>query len=554
MRIGVLVAMGALTALFLTLGLLQAARDAPTVDEGADLTAALVTVQNRDLRMVPEHDVLHNALPGVLPVLLADPILPETDAYAEGAWFDYVADVFAANEESGRLDEVVFWFRVVPLLAGAAVGWVLFALGRRLAGDVGGLVSGGLWFTTPYIVGLAHLGSLDISFTLAVAGFVLVLVRDAEHPTLGRASSVAIVLGAALATRHSAIVLVPVAVGFVAFNRRHDRPTLARGVAVALVLPVIFVWALHRAIDPVPVDGPPAERFDALVASARAQGPAERITLAVPMPIEWQAGFAYLAITSDARPAYLLGSEWIGSRPWFFPASAAVKLPATATLAILGGLGLLVTRRRRHPVVAPLAATGIVVGLFLVIQPLNLGLRLAVPVLALAMVPAATLAGFRHRRAGVVGLAALAAVQLVATGVAHPTSLAWTPPPFSDGYRAVSDSSIDYGQALHSVREAHARDPFVAISLMTPRGLDEPDDARHIGTSSPEQLVGRVAVGASPLMVTRRGPLSWLRAYCPVEVIDDAVLVYEFDSPPDTSPGPVTPAAPCDGEISRRRD
>lgn len=544
----------ALSVLFLVTGLVQASRDAPTVDEGPDLVAALVSVERRDLRLNPEHGVLHHVLPGVLPVLLADPLLPETDAYRDGAWFDYTEDVISANDEAGRLDRVLFWFRVVPLLAGLATGWILFALGRRLAGDVGGLLAGGLWLTTPYIVGLSHLGSLDVSFALAVGALVLAIVRDRERPSVGRAAVVAIVLGLALATRHLAIVLVPVAVGFVMVHRWQDRQQLARRLAVALVLPVLVVWGTHRAIDPVPAPGAPAERFEALVGSARSLGPLERLTLSVPMPLEWQAGFAYLAITSDDRPAYLFGDNWEGNRPWFFPVSAAVKLPLTATAAILCGAWMTFRGRWREPVVGAIAVTGGVLAAFLLVQPLALGLRLAVPVLGLAMVAAAPLAALRHRRWGAGLLAVAAAGQLAATFAAHPASLAWTPPPFTNGYRVVSDSSIDFGQALFAVRQAHAEDPFVAISLMTPRGLYEPDDARHIGTSSPDQLVGRVAVGATPLMVTRRDELSWLRAYCPVDVIEGAVLVYDFTMPPDMSPGPSMPAAPCLGEVSRRQD
>jgi len=549
---GPLVSLGALTLLFVVLGLLQGGRDAPAVDEAPNLVAALVTVEKRDLRITPEHGVLHHALPGILPVLLADPLLPETEAYDTGAWFDYTDDVIAANDRAGRLADVLFWFRVVPLLAGAAVGWVLFTLGRRLAGDVGGLIAGGLWLTTPYVVGLAHLGSLDVSFTLAVVGLVLVVVRDREVPTPGRALAVALVLGAALATRHSAVVLVPVAIAFIAAHRWPDRQALARGLLVALVVPIAFVWLVHRSLDPVPVDGPPAERFEAIVATAGAQGPLERLVLAVPMPIEWQAGFGYLAVTSDARPAYLLGSSWEGSRPWFFPASAAVKLPASASLAILAGILLLARRHRHHAVVPALAVTSAMTALFLVVQPLNLGLRLALPVLALAMVAAATLAPLRRRRSGLMALGLLAATQLASTAAAHPTSLAWTPPPFGDGYRAVGDSSIDFGQALFALREDHAEDPFVAVSVVVSRGLGAPTGTIRIEDASPDELVGRVAVGVTSLTSVAATELSWLRAYCPVEVIDHAVLVYEFDAPPDMAPGPATPAAPCDGDVSRR--
>ena len=134
---------------FLVVGLVEARRDAPTVDEAVDMTAGLVAVQNHDLRMNPEHGLLHHVLPGVLPVLFADPLLPRTPAYADGDWFDYTADVISANDRAGTLDDVLFWFRVVPLLVGAATGVLLYALGARLISRVGGLIAAGLWLTTP---------------------------------------------------------------------------------------------------------------------------------------------------------------------------------------------------------------------------------------------------------------------------------------------------------------------------------------------------------------------------------------------------------------------
>ena len=150
------------------------------------MTAGLVAVQDHDLRMNPEHGLLHHVLPGVLPVLFADPLLPRTPAYADGDWFDYTADVVAANDRAGTLDDVLFWFRVVPLLVGAATGVLLYALGARLISRVGGLIAAGLWLTTPYVVGLAHLSSLDVSFAFALVGLALLLDRYRTDPTPGR--------------------------------------------------------------------------------------------------------------------------------------------------------------------------------------------------------------------------------------------------------------------------------------------------------------------------------------------------------------------------------
>ncbi len=64
--------------------------------------------------------------------------------------------------------------------------------------------------------------------------------------------------------------------------------------------------------------------------------------------------------------------------------------------------------------------------------------------------------------------------------------------------------------------------------------------------------MGDVVVSATELTVTHAEELSWLRAYCPVEVIASSVLRYRFETPVDRSPGPDTPASPCRGEVSAR--
>ena len=69
----------------------------------------------------------------------------------------------------------------------------------------------------------------------------------------------------------------------------------------------------------------------------------------------------------------------------------------------------------------------------------------------------------------------------------------------------------------------------------------------------PQDITGWVAVSASYLTDYRAGPLSWLRAYCPIDSIGSTVLVYRFVGPANGAPGPDTPVAPCFGaRISHR--
>ena len=547
--------LGVLCAQFLVLGLIQASRDSVTVDEAIDLTAGLVAVENRDLRMLPEHALLLPLSGGVLAVIGTDPLVPSTEAYDDGDWFDYTDDLISANEETGRLDDVAFWFRVGPLLIALFAGLGIYALGSRLVDRVGGLLAAGIWLTTPYVLGLAHLSSLDVTFAATVVGCALAIDRYRCAPTRAQLLMLAAALGVALLARHTAIVLVPVVLGIAAIHgeERGLRARIAR-VALTSLLTLGTVWLAYRAVDPTSVGGIPGERFDALIASASAASPVQRLALAVPFPTEWRAGLAYLFETSQPRRAYLLGETWSGTRPWFFPVSALVKVPLIAALAIGGGamLGLTARGAARRRALVVLGPASLVLGLFLLLQPLQLGLRMAVPALALLCIAAAGLARLPRPAAATV-VVVLVVGQAAATVAAHPTSLAWTPPPFHDGYRWVTDSSIDFGQPLRAVQDEHREEPFVAASLFLPRGLDGLEGVPRVEDTTPARLVGRVAVSATVLLVREPEELSWLRAYCPVEVVAHAVLVYAFDEAPDTRPAAGMPEAPCHEELSHRR-
>jgi hypothetical protein len=68
---------------------------------------------------------------------------------------------------------------------------------------------------------------------------------------------------------------------------------------------------------------------------------------------------------------------------------------------------------------------------------------------------------------------------------------------------------------------------------------------RELSATDPREVTGWVAAAATPLTVTQRDRLAWLRAYCPVGTIGGSVLLYRFRSPPDPAPGPDRPAPPC---------
>lgn len=540
-----------LSLVFFAVGMHQADRDAPTVDEGVDVSSGVSHLVRHDLRMVPEHPVLPKVL-AALPALIAQPIVPETPAWREGDWFDWSDDFISANAEAGRLHEILLWSRAVLLLETIAAGMVLYLLTTRFFGPDGGLLAAVAWLTTPYVVGLGHFAMIDIPFTLVTLGFCLLLGRWVDHPSMGRTVALGLVLAAALASRHTALVLVLVAVGVMIHHLRRTPRQAATAVAVAGLVSVAGLWLIYRGLAPGGSSAAVDANLQALVSGAG--GAPARLVGALPLPLEWRAGFAYLDLTSTPRPASLLGQSWDGGQWWFFPVSALVKLPLTLVVAVLVGWGVIISRAlHRRDLLRFVVLPALLLWVLLVAQPLNLGLRLAMPIVVLAFVglgalPSLVPDDLRSGRArlalGSIGVVVI--VQFAALFVSTPHSLAWTPPPWTPAYRWVSDASLDAGQALYEVRSwAEDHDaPFVALDRT--RGLDVGGGSRPLRGTDPESVTGWVAVGVTPLMQTSRDDLAWLRKYCPVGTLGGgSVLVYRFEQAPGPAPGPERPVEPC---------
>ena len=543
-----------LALLFVVVGLVEAWRDAPTVDEAVDIASGVTSVVRHDLRLNPEHGVLARILPAV-PALFAHPIVPKGEAYRSDDWFDHTDDFIRANDEAGRLHTVVFLSRLVPLVEGLAVAGLLYLLAARLFGPWSGVLAASLWLTTPVFIGFSHVVSIDIAFTVATLAACLALLRYLEHRSDGRAVVVGLALAGVLLTRHIGLALLGAIVAVVAVTgRRAARDVALRQVGVVALTPWLFVWVIVRVVAPFTPGGAAGAQLDGIIAAGKAQSGLVRLVLAIPWPKEWAAGLAFGVLAADGRqPAYLLGQSWTGSKWWYFLGATVVKLTLVVIVAMI--VGALAVRRFpaevRRNVIAAIVVPAITIYVAISIQPLDRGLRYAFPFVALSFVVAGAAATIEPVRLRRVGLGALAVTQAAALAVSFPHSIAWTPPPFQPAYRWATDSNVDFGQDAWRVDDwAVGRAPLV--DLLLPRGADPPAGSRPLLATPPSDVRGWVAVSATRLTALDRDALSWLRAYCPIDTIGGSVLVYRFDGPVDSRPGPVMPVGMCSGEVSRR--
>jgi 4-amino-4-deoxy-L-arabinose transferase-like glycosyltransferase len=545
---------------FLALGLVQAWRDSPTFDEMFHLAGGVTALTDHQLRVTPEHPPLPKVL-AALPSLAAHPVVPHGETWRHGDGYTYGVEFLRAQADAGKLQRVTFLSRLVPLAIAIGTGWALYALAAGLFGRTAGLLAGGLWLTTPLVLGLGHIDGNDVGFTLSVVLAALALVRYLRAPTWLNAGIVGIAGGATLLMRITGLAVVPVLAAIVVLVAW---PRLSVGLlrgGLVLVVAWATLWIGIRAVSPVP----DFTRVDP-VRGVHAPLAADVVRL-VPWPKEFDTGIYDSArfSTLDA-PAYLFGDAWSGANWWYWPGSLVVKLPFTVLATMVGGLVCwwrIDRARRRRAAIVLIAPAAVLTAIVL---PYNspVGVRYLLPVIALGLVAASPLVTIAGRTWGKVLLGVLAASQLVFFWQSLPHSLAWTAPPFRPGYRVATDSNLDWGQDLYRLqRWAKGKKPVVSYfgpldpvpSIPGSEPLFRTTNDQGVSTLiDREALRDRwLAVSATALTASSRPALAWLRAYCPVGDLGGTILLYRFREPPDFKVrGPDRPAAPCDGDISHR--
>ncbi|HEY3941545.1 MAG TPA: glycosyltransferase family 39 protein [Acidimicrobiales bacterium] len=512
---------------FLGLGLHEAWVDAPTFDEPVYVASGLAAVLHQDLDLNDEHPPLAKVL-AVLPVLFVHPFVPADGHWDHNDERTYSAAFVDAQVHAGTLRSVTFAARVVPLLEAVGLALVLYRLGRDLFGRAAGTTAALLWLLSPWVLGLGHLDSVDVSFALAVALWSWMLLRWFVRPDWGRTLALGALSAVVVTCDVPGLLLAGLGAlcVLVAASRRSWRAGVAQGAAV-LGTAWVLTWLLYVCLDPRVLLDP---------------------TVILPAP--YLHGINYLA-TNDtvAGPGYLLGTSWVGGRWWYWPAGLLVKMvPTTLLVLIVGPLGWRfvdpLTRRRAGAV---LALPGLGLLAVTVATPRDIGVRYLLPVVALWLVAASALvpwllghAGGRAAVAVAIGLAAAAAAS------SAPASLAWVSPPLGPGYQVASNSDIDWGQGFFALQAWSAgRHPWVAY--FGPRGLGVRNvrGARRLLGVPPGRVTGWVAVSATDLTTAERSRLLWLRAYCPVGDLGGSILLYRFVRPPSAAPGPSRPAALC---------
>jgi hypothetical protein len=459
-----------------------------TYDEVAHLTAGYAAGRFGDYRLSPDGGQLLQRW-AALPLLVSDVAWPDSGAAVEAwrrsnVWSVGHAWFYGAGNDP---DKLLGRSRAMALLSSLAVGALVFAWSLRLFGWTGGLLSLSLWAFSPTMLAHGRLVTPDVTSALFLLASVAALWALLQRVTPGRLLMVAGAVSAAVLTKYSSVLLLPMAALLVAWrvgvgsplpwgmhgrrmarSRASQLGLLAAAGAVVGGVVVLAIWgAFGFRFHPVAGVGEERALFfggwaDVVSRSGRPGewmlGAAQRRLL----PEAFLYGFAYTLSWAQARVSFLLGEHSdVGFRT-FFPVLVAVKTPVATLLLVGAGIGAGLGRWRAGAAgrylyrTAPLWVLILVYGGFALLSNLNIGHRHLLPLYPAFFILAGGL-GSWIRRSRLVGTAALVLVLSLAveTLLIHPHYLAYFNVPAGGarrGWRIAVDSSLDWGQDLPLVR------------------------------------------------------------------------------------------------------
>ncbi|MEV0174670.1 phospholipid carrier-dependent glycosyltransferase [Streptomyces sp. NPDC050803] len=423
-----------------------AVQQTPTIDEPVYVGTAAVYLHEHSLRLNPEHPPL-GKLVVAAGVALAD---PRVDASFEGDQGQVGRHLlYASGNDPWRL---MLFARLPVIVLTLLFGLVVFAFARELAGSVGGLAALALYCFSPDVIAHGSLATLDVP----AAGFLLTSVwllwRARQRPRLFLPLAGA-ALGAALATKMSALAAVPVLVllaavsvwrGEAAADRRRAVVRAVAGAAVVALAAVAVVWATYLVVDP-------RLRWAPQQQVPEVHGLRALAVEMLPFPEAYRDGMRIqFGFENQPWQGFLFGRLYTGSLWYYLPAALLVKTPLGMLALWAAGAVAVVAVPRLRPA-APYLLVPTAVLLAAAMQgSRDFGTRYAVFVPMFLAVAAGCVLALRVRWAPV-ATGALVVFVAVSSLRTFPYYLPYSNEAFGGPARThlrLHDAAVDWGQDL----------------------------------------------------------------------------------------------------------
>lgn len=461
-----------LAVIFIQLALMAQANSA-TWDEPDHIYSAYMQATRGDFGLNPEHPPLIKYL-GALPLLnmqLKMPPLEDRPYRLEEAAGG--RDFLFGNDAN----TILFRVRLATSSITILLALIVFLAAQEMFGAGAGFIALGLIAFDPTLLAHSALMTTDAGGACFMFCSIYAFYRYAKAPSIVRLALAGLVVGLALASKHSSVLLFPMllllAIVEVAWPRaplpwehaaslgRRSIRFLAALISIA-ILSVGVLWASYdfryaAREDGLHLNPPLAAQL------ARVSSPTERDALASAarlhlLPESYIYGFAHVLFQSKAFTSFLLGTIYPHPVWFYFPVAMVIK--STLTFLILFAITALVIVTGRLPErreILYMAIPAAIYMAFAMAGGMNIGVRHVLPVyvfLSVLIAGAVWNLVLRNRRwlSVVVALLVFQAVSVVRAFpayISYANEAAGGP---SRVHELLSDSSSDWGQQLKSVK------------------------------------------------------------------------------------------------------
>jgi 4-amino-4-deoxy-L-arabinose transferase-like glycosyltransferase len=353
---------------------------------------------------------------------------------------------------------------------------LVFLAAREMFGTGAGFVALGLIAFDPTLLGHSALVTTDAGQACFMFWAVYAFYRYMKTPTAWRLITVGLVVGLALATKHSAVLLFPMLLllaGIELIGRqRFSKVTVAvssskfasRLVWALLIICVIsagVLWSWYgfrfAAREPgLPLNPSMAARLHRVPSAFQAEvlGTFVRWHL---LPESYLYGFAHVLFESKAFHSFVLGTTYLHPVWFYFPIAMVIK--STLTFLILLGVGIWAAATGRCKCwreILYMAIPASVYMIFAMAGGMNIGVRHVLPIyifLSVAIAGAAWRLIQRDRR-WLYAVVVLLVFQAASVLHAFPAYVSYANEAFggpANVHKYLSDSSSDWGQQMKSV-------------------------------------------------------------------------------------------------------
>lgn len=453
-----IVAVSLLLACFVFLTIHATVRQSATWDEPQHLTAGYAALTHRDYRIDYEHPPLARMW-AALPLALSSRVHFDTGNpwWRNGPqWFFCHDFLYRDNDADTLLNRA----RFMIALLGVLLGLLLFYWAREWFGVVPAFVVLALYCLEPNLLAHAGLVTTDFGLTCFAFGTVYFLWRLTQHFTAGNAAGTIGFFALALATKFTAVLLLPVVTVLLLLDAwRHRRWKRAAGVFLGILAAgYLAIWAVYGFRYEAKTT--PDKFLSEFSADPRIQqasptltGITRWITQHRLLPEAYAEGFLLSQAKAQTRGAYLAGNYSATGWWYYFPVAILIKTPLSVLAVACAGIALVVARWRGRAVFA-LVPVGVFLGAAMAAH-INIGLRHVLPIypFLLLLAGGAVAAVWASRwKAAAVGVLLLAAAELASV---YPHCLAafnWSVGGPSQGDRYLVDSNLDWGQDLKGLK------------------------------------------------------------------------------------------------------